>query len=891
MSFIFLLSGALSLVYQVVWARLLANHLGSTTEGHTLVIATFMGGLGLGYAWLGGVSDRSKRPLRLYAYLEAGIALWALCVPSLIDAGSQLLGGTWLLALVVVAVPTTLMGGTLPALTAAMAARERPGPIIALLYGVNALGAALGVFVAGFWMIEALGVSRSGVLAAGINGVLALLALVISRHEERDIHERRGAHSPGPMVRWACLAACVIGFVSMALQGAWIRFFGVVLGSSSYSFSLVIGVYILGMALGSLFVRVIMARWASLHLAIPLLAALAVLSGCVLWLSAPGFSALPFELAGLREALTQAGASFERYTLARLGLISGLIALPTLLFGAALPLAARLAAVGRPGAGTGLVFAFNTLGAVSGAALSLPLLVPAWGLDGVHQMAGVLLGLLGCVLALVSRGRWVRVALIGCGLVALIGPLVMPVSWDPREVSAGAFRMRERKAVSREDFQERLHKSELLFHADGRDATVAVLERRGERVMMVNGKPDASTRGDMVTQVMSAHVPLLLHPKPERALVVGLGSGVTLGSALNHPGLALDVVEVSQAVCDASRYFDEASGAPLESPRVRLLVDDIRSALLAQPEARWDVIISEPSNPWVAGNAGLFSVDYFEHLSRHLEGGGLVAQWVQRYETDDASLTMVIRSVAEVFEHVEIWQLYPTDLLVIGAHQPPSVDLGALTERLAAPQLAQDLSRIGLPGVHGLLSLQAMTASGVAALLEAPGPVNTNERPRLEFEGPRRLYAGEKAQIVHAHDLRATERPELGRYALALPPPELETLQSLFIFHTTYPGAPAAYRHRWLERLIEESEAGFLIDLMFTLEREALWAWVTPTAERLRLLAPEVPKALYVIARAHLAMDAAQGKGAHQASAQALLERCVALGDEPRGRCKDLLTR
>ncbi|MDP6943191.1 MAG: hypothetical protein QF464_03495, partial [Myxococcota bacterium] len=563
-------------------------------------------------------------------------------------------------------------------------------------------------------------------------------------------------------------------------------------------------------------------------------------------------------------------------------------------FGATLPLAARVAAVGRPGAGTGAVFAFNTLGAVLGAATSLPLLVPLLGLDGVHQAGATVLAALGLALGVVSGGRRARWGLVGLSLVALLGPLVVPVSWDPRELSAGAFRMRERKADTREAFRARLHRSELLFHADGPDATVAVLGREGERVLTVNGKPDASTRGDMVTQVTSAHVPLILHGDPKTALVVGLGSGVTVGSALHHPGLVVDVVEVSRAVVDASRLFDHISGAPLDDPRVHLSVDDVRSDLRRRPEARWDVIVSEPSNPWVAGNAGLFSVEFFSLLARHLSPEGVAAQWVQRYETDDASLKMVIRSFAQAFAHVEVWQLYPTDLLLVGRQSAPRADLPRMQQRAQTPTIAADLERVGLPGLHGLLSLQAMSAAGVADLLAPPGPVHTDDHPRLEFEGPRRLYAGARSSLIAEHDVRVgRSQPGTWRMPLLGPPP-VGVLEQLFVFHTTYPGAPPAWRLGFVPRLVSESDRAFLVDLLFTLAEEARWAQVAPVADRLLSIAPDDPRALYVVARARHAHLVAMGtdSGSPQWSAiAALVARCIDLGDEPRRRCARLSGR
>ena len=889
----------------MVWARLLAVHLGTTTKGHTVVIATFMGGLGLGYALFGRLSDRSERPLRLYASLEGAIALSALLTPMWVSWTEAF---PWLSVLCIL-LPTTLMGGTLPALTSALAQRETPGPTIAWLYGVNALGAVGGVLWAGFWAVEHLGVLHTNHVAAGLNALLALFALYLGRGQPRraalEARESIAAH----WVVSATLAAATIGFVSLALQGAWMRLFAVIFGSSSYALSLVLAAFILGIALGSLVVR----RW--LHAWRPLgpLVGVALLTAAALWLTGPLFERLPYLVASLRSRYLEHPDGFMLYGFGRFGLAFLVLLGPTTLFGALLPLSARLAAKELPGAGTGRIFAANTVGAVLGAALSLPVLVPWLGLDGVHQL-GVWLMLVCAALLGASMHASVdtlhrRLAYLGVVLLS-VGVVIAPTSWDPQVIGSGAFRMKGPGVGDAHAFAERAKRSTLLFHQDGADATVSVLERKGDRVLMVNGKPDASTRGDMVTQVMSAHVPLALHDSPDEVLVIGHGSGVTAGSALLHPEVSLDIIEVSKAVMDASSYFDAWSGAPLASPRAEVIVDDVRSALRDRPARRWDVIISEPSNPWVAGNAGLFSTDFFALLASRLHNDGLVAQWVQRYETDDDTLLMVLRSFASAFEHVEVFQLYPTDLLLIGRDAATAPALDELARRLSVDAVANDLKRVGLPGLAGLASLHALTSEGVRALLAAhPGPVNTAARPRLEFEAPRRLFRGERAAVVSKADRRGLQNlKEVSGSGLSQPerssapspgdqglwarvvqhtPPTLAALEALFIFHTTYPGAPPGFRLDWVPRLAAESAIPFVIELGFTLVTERRWGAFEAVEARLRTDAADIPKALYLRASALATREGRPALSpAESERLQDLLTRCLALGDEPRGRCE-----
>ena len=883
---VFFLSGACSLVYQVVWSRLLALRLGNTNEAQTVVIACFMGGLALGYAVLGGVGDRARGPLRTYGVLEVGITAWAAASPWLVNVLGAGVSSAWVLAALVLVPPTMLMGGTLPILAAAItrSTRSDPGAVVARLYAVNSFGAVAGVLGSGFFALEAVGLRATLWGACAANAGLAILVLSLaSRPATAPTAAGKDPLPPAaPWSPWPAIAAAVFGYVSLALEGLWIRIFSVIMGSSTYSFSLVIGAFITGIGLGSALVRGPLRRVPAL----PALAGCAWLAALSLWATGALYERLPWWLAGLKVALSTHDSGFELWSLARFGTVFALVLVPAAAFGAALPLAARDAARVRPGGGTGALFALNTVGAVLGVATCVPWLVPWLGLDGVFTGATVVLGLLAAVLTGACAPPPRAAAMAVAALVAVGMGLAAP-QWDARVIGAGAFRARKAPAAEFDAWRARLTASDVVFAADGPNASVAVLEREGDRVLVVNGKPDASTRGDMLTQVASAHIPLLLHPQPRRALVVGLGSGVTVGSAALHPDLQVDVVEISSSVVAASDAFRSVHEGALERANVTLVVDDARTVLTeaaAGVESRWDVIISEPSNPWVAGNAGLFSVEFFELVSASLRDGGHLAQWIHLYETDDDMVRMVIRSLRSVFPHVELWLLYPTDLLMVAGAAPMEVALGALTERATAPPIAADLARVGIEDVSGLLALQVSGPPGVAELLRLVGPLNTDDHPLLEFEAPRRLFTARRAQLLSSidrrRDIRQLPRELRLSRLLAQWPLTPAAAEALFVSHTTYPGSPASFRLSLVPGMLARSGEEFLVNLLFTLDREGHSDEAEQTERRLLEIAAETPRALYAVAQSRHHRAGADVTG--------LLERCVQLGDDRHGRCARL---
>ena len=884
------LSGAAALIHEVSWARRLGVALGHAASAHALVVAVFMAGLAIGYQVGGRLADHVRRPLLVLAVLEVIIGGWALLFGVFLSAlQAPLLAMSEPLTLATRVVPagllllppTVAMGMTLPlAVRHVTSLSGGVGERVAGLYALNSAGAVAGALLAGLLAIEHLGLQGTVFLGAGINGVVAVLAFL-----RRDVRSEGSAGGSGESesithaMHWEFLGlAAILGVAAMMLQGTWIRLAAVILGSSTYAFSLVVAAFVAGIAGGSELLRRHL-RAGGDPLALLIRGSLAA----AIWLWATGevVDTLPWLLGHLREWMPRTALGFWGWTAARMGVVMACVCPPVLLFGAALPaLVSRHEARGV-GSQAGGMFASNTVGAVVGASLAGPVLVPAWGLEATHDAVIFLLLFTGLGLWLrEAPSRWrVRVPL---GLAALGILLAFPTNWEPRQLNAGVFRDTAWQGGGLARWEARMKRNELLFHEDGADATVVVLERGGSRVLKVNGKADASDAGDMFTQVMSAHLPLLLHPSPERALVVGLGSGVTAASALLHP-VVVDVVELSESVTRAADHFSHVHAVPLDSERLRLHVEDARNHL-DRVGPRFDVIISEPSNPWVAGNAGLFTVELFERMRERLRPGGLLAQWFHLYEMDDETVALVIRTLGTVFPHVSVFQLFPTDLILLASMEPLEPDLESMAQRLREEAIARDVKRVGLAGMEGLLSLESLGPVATKSI-GGEGMLNRDGQPVLEFMAPRRLFLSGEAGAIRARDQRhvvSADSPGfLGKW-LARHPMGLSRAEELFVQHTRYSTAPPSFRSSLIPRLLEASDQEFLTDVLMTLVREGRLEDAFRVETALSLRTEESPRSLYARALAREAV----GTATALAEAQRLLARCVSLGDEPAHRCQ-----
>jgi spermidine synthase len=759
------LSGATALVYELVWSKYLGNVLGNSGQAHAVVLATFMGGLALGASVFGRTADRVKNPLALYGLLELGVGLYALAFPYVLDA----LGALWLavaaavpegfrvaprllVASLSLVVPTLLMGGTLPALVrhfaSSLAGVQRE---LARLYAVNSLGAALGVFIAGTKLVPSVGLSASAQAAAALNVLLALAALALARRHPPTLAPGQAAPDPGDgevaypraAVRAALVGVALSGFTCMLYQVTWIRLLSIVLGASTYAFTLILTAFILGIGLGSFWLMTRDGKEDSLRLYARMQVAL-VVSLCV---ALPLYVRLPYYFLTARFMLTRALDTWPVFQLVTFGFCCVVLLVPTFFMGAAFPAAARVATakVSEVGRQLGGVYLWNTVGTISGSVLGGLVLMPWWGMEG-NFVAGAAVNLVAAALAYSAvpgrpassaRAFWPVAAAAGLAVLVLGGMQ----GWAVRLSSITSPRLLQ-PAESYAKLVEDSQRNTLpVFYKDDTFATVLVADAPGpHRVMKLNGKVDASTGSDVETQVVAGHLGVLLHPRePKNVLVVGAGAAITAGSVLAHPVERMDLVEISPAVIDAARLFKADNRNAVDDPRTHVHVDDAKTFMALAP-VKYDLVVSVPSNPWVSGVSGLFTRDFFQAVDRHMTDDGVLVQWIHTYENRQELIQLVMRTLRDTFPHATTW-LGPYDLVLVASRKPLAFDARQLAERMARPDVKTDLARVDIHDVFALLSKQVHSEAGQLEFA-GKGPINTDDHNLLEYASPVAFFLG-----------------------------------------------------------------------------------------------------------------------------------------------------
>jgi len=778
---VFLLSGASGLIYQVVWSRALTLIFGSTSQGVATVLAAFMGGLALG-SWLASRwGDRTAFPLKIYGLLEGGIAVLSLFVLMLLPALDavykaiypiahlSLTGLTFvrfLLACVFLLPTTTLMGATLPVLSAYFEKRGRvEGQGASILYAVNTAGAVAGTAAAGFWLLPGLGMRGTTLLAAGLNLLAALSALALSRlAEERegvyiripfaDRAARReaavaesGGEGLGARQRAAVAAAiCLSGAGALVLEVSWTRTLSLVLGSSTYAFTVMLTTFLVGLAAGSAVASRLLGRVrAPLHTfaLVELGAGLTAYAGVFLLPELPYTFLVLFRAVGEQSAWFAAG----RF------LLAGAVMLPpTLLLGATFPLAVRATRIGTedPARAVGFLYSVNTLGAIAGSLAAGFLLVPVVGLEQTIVAGGLVNLAAGAFLLSLSPTRKLalRAALAGVLVLFMPGLVMSAPPWNPLVMSSGVFQYAPRYIEvfpTRKAFFEYHDSHKELYYKDGRTATVSVekrpmLQDGSVRIALaVNGKVDASSYGDMETQVLLGQLPVLLSESPERVALVGWGSGITAGSVLTHDRVkSLAAIEIEPAVVEGSHFFSEFNHDPYEDPRLDIRINDARHALLVGDEV-YDLIISEPSNPWLPGPSRLFTKEAFEMIKARLAPGGILCQWVQLYGLEMDSYRTLLRTLGTVFDEVLVARGSPGDTIVLASDRPIRLDMAEIARRMRAPKIAEELARIETTTPARLLSRFLAGPPALAAIV-GDGPLNTDDNALIEFAAARSIH-------------------------------------------------------------------------------------------------------------------------------------------------------
>ncbi|MDZ4164927.1 MAG: fused MFS/spermidine synthase, partial [Smithellaceae bacterium] len=693
-------TGSAGLIYQVTWQKYLQRLLGSDNIATAIILGVFLGGLSLGYYLCGILTTRIRNHLRAYAVLELIIGGWCLLFPVFFDQINAL-SASWgfhypfwiiiqgmIASFILMGIPTICMGGTIPFLTRALTTHlAKATAVNSLVYAVNTAGAFAGALLAGFYLIPAYGLPLTIMGASLINILTFLFFYGISKYRNNfnledppaaDSHPPQpppAAESDGHISVFALYATAFLsGFYVMTLENVFIRLAALSFGSSSYSFSLIISIFIFCIAVGSFFVsrlRVIRANYLFINqLAIALgLAAIYL-----------GLDSMPYLAHLIRISFQSNMAGFWSYYLALFLILLTILFLPVSLMGATLPLIFHglrrdMATLGKH---AGYIFSCNTLGSLLGSLAGGVLLFSLFDIPAVYLVA-VMLAALSALLLATRLGR--NYLLPAGALLSLI--LIMLITspfYDKSHFKLGTFRstgVLDFSFAGPKVFFEKFSLGRMIFYRDGVTATVSVLEDNREdregrkgKAIIVNGKSDSHTIGDTHTLKLLAHLPLLLSQRIEDVLIIGMGTGVTAGEATLYPEVKrIDVAEISPQVIEAQAHFRDFNRDLLKDSRVSIMLGDALR-IMTRSEKKWDVIISEPSNPWTAGVDQLFTREFYRKAKGQLQENGLFLQWLHLYSADMKMLGMVFNTLQQEFPHIRVFFGNPKDLLILASSSP-----------------------------------------------------------------------------------------------------------------------------------------------------------------------------------------------------------------------------
>ncbi|KUG29881.1 hypothetical protein ASZ90_000229 [hydrocarbon metagenome] len=764
-------TGAAALVYQVAWQRYLSRLLGGDTPATAVVLAVFLGGLAVGYRLLGLVSSRGMDCVKIYALLEACIGLWGLAFPAIFAALSDWSAGFGLsypaglivqggfLAALLMGPPTICMGATVPLLTRAFSpSLEGATRVHARIYSVNTAGAVAGALAAGFFLVPELGLPGALATAAGINFLAAVFFLLApARRLSGPDAAAKAAPAPGASALPGApglapgrlhLAAFLSGFACMALENVLIRITALSMGASTHAFSLIVAAFILCLAAGS-------ALAGQIRRPGPDALFRNQAAACVCLLAVyPTLDVWPYAAHVLRLAVPQDAAGMWLYfaavfagcVLVLFPAVACLGATPALLFH---ELKRELSQVGRH---SGLILSVNTLGNLAGSLVGGILLYLF--LDNGRVYLAAVLTLCLSALACVRPGQR-HPAALGLGLAALAAVLLAtrPL-YDPHRFAMGAFRLDTPLAASLAGpdafFREFLSQADILFTRDGPAGSVSVIRKPqaepgipADRAIMVNGKSDSAALGDAQTVRLIAHLPALFARSREHVLIIGLGTGVTAAEMTLYPDVVrLDVAEISPTVAQALPLFDEFTHGLRQDPRFRLILGDALR-VLARADIPYDIIASEPSNPWVSGTEMLFTREFYLSAKERLRENGLFLQWMHIRDAGPEMVGMVVNTLVSVFPHCRVFLSQKNDLLLLASAGPLGPDdvRRAAAAWDSAPRAAASLAQAGLPSLDAVLLREIWNSSRDPRAFAAFG-LQTMDRPRLHHMAGRDVFLG-----------------------------------------------------------------------------------------------------------------------------------------------------
>jgi len=793
---IFFLSGASALIYEIVWARYLCLVFGGSHLAVTTVLTVFMTGLALGGYFIGSRIDDRKPLLRIFGFLELGIGVSAVIFAGLMKIYppvyvklAQLAPESTLylssiritFAIIALLVPTILMGGTLPLLTAFTSRlMQGAGVRLSFLYGCNTIGAVSGAAVTGFVMLRSFSMGKTLVTAIAINIVIGLSAILLQRKTDSMTQSRPKPATdacnaplitenllPFRLVLWGI---AISGFCGMAYEVLWGRILSIAIGASTYGFTLLLMAFLTGIGAGStafgLFCRIYDAvkrpSPAPPHRSVACFGAVQVAIGATALLASMQFRHLPTYTSFLHEhflALFPGGDQFQIVQLANFVLAFSVMFVPAFFMGVAFPLAGAIHCRYRQtvGRAVGEILSYNTIGAILGAAVSGYLLIYLFGIQRSLQLiilCNIGYGLF--VLAAIKGGQKLPRLTAIAVLAALTVPLFYPtgwVLWDPKIYAVYQSNKPEAYGTD-EERKEMFANMDVRFYAEGSQSIVSSVQSADTLFFITNGRVEASNaHHDMQCQYVLGHLPMLMHHNPRKVFVLGTGSGMTLGAVSVHPSVEqITLAEIEPNVLGVAKTFgiDNHYILSKPDPRLKIVFNDGRNHLMTTKD-RFDVITADPVHPWFSGAGYLYSTEYFRLAAQRLNPGGIICQWLPLYELTADNLRSVVRTIRENFAYTMIWVTH-YDAEIIASNAPLVIDEAAMEQRIAHREIMGDLRQIKMGSAESFLSFFVMGTEG-AKIYSSGGTINTDDNLYLEFSAPRSigqeyLRAGNLAEIL-----------------------------------------------------------------------------------------------------------------------------------------------
>ena len=770
---IFIISGFAGLIYQSIWSHYLGLFLGHAAYAQALVLAIFMGGMAAGAAWIARAGQKWRNLIRVYAIVEVIIGFFGLLFHNIFSGvvgfsyeiliplinfplGVDII--RWIIASLLILPQTILLGMTFPLMSGGLIRRfsGQDGRLLGGLYFTNSIGAAFGALVAVFVLLPRVGLPGAMVIAGILNFVVAGLAWWLARDPEplirstaegdRAVEQRLSKNS---LLRAVLFGTALSGAASFAYEIVWIRMLSMAVGSTVHAFELMLASFIAGIALGGLWVRkhadrakypLRLVGWMQIFMGVAALASLAVYANAFAWVG------------WLINSLSKTDGA---YTLFHAGTatIAVVIMMPAAFFaGTTLPL--FTVALLRGGLGEraiGRVYAWNTLGSIVGVFAAIHFLIPTVGLKLTLCVAALVDLAVGLALLRwqVDSNRQMLSFSLATALAAIAMIVAIRIPYDPMTLASGVFRY---------GYSQISKSTKMLSYRDGKTASVSVFQRpNGPATISTNGKPDAAINlaeggnptDDEATMVLLGAIPLAMMDNPGTAAVIGFGSGLTTHTLLGDSRVrSVSTIEIEQAMVDGARAFGPRVSRAFTDPRSQVVIDDAK-AYFASQNKKFDLIVSEPSNPWISGVGALFSKEFYQFIPNHLKQDGLFVQWVQLYEIDDELLGSILQAMIPAFSDYSAWISNRNDLIIVASPtgQVPKLDFGRLQN---ADVLKQELLRLGVSAVENLNFRQVANANLLrgAASAYANLPPNSDYLPVLSLYAPKTRFQSSTA-VAH----------------------------------------------------------------------------------------------------------------------------------------------